>query len=56
MKYKIQFEIVSVANLTKIQQKINTWLTTGRLRKYKMHVLPTGDLLFEYCVIKDEKD
>jgi len=53
MKYKIQFEVVSVADIKKMQQKINTWLTTGHIKKFEMHVLPTGDVLFNLCVVKD---
>jgi hypothetical protein len=55
MKYKVQFEIVCVSDLTKTQQKINTWLTTKHLRKYKITPLPDGKLLFEYLIVKQEE-
>lgn len=50
--YKVQFEIVPAADHKKVQQKINTWLTTGHLKKYEIHVLPTGDLFFNLLVVK----
>ena len=50
--YKVQFEIASVAELSKIQQKINAWLTTGHLKKFETHVLPNGNILFQYLIIK----
>lgn len=50
--YKVQFEIVSVAELSKAQQKINTWLTTGHLKKFETHVLPNGNIMFQYLVLK----
>lgn len=50
--YKVQFEVVPVADLKKVQQKINTWLTTGHIKKFEMHVLPTGDILFNLLVKK----
>jgi hypothetical protein len=53
MKYKVQFEVVNVADLKKTQQKINTWLTTGRLKKFEMHVLDKDSVLFNMCVVKD---
>ena len=50
--YKIQFEIVPVADYKKMQQKINTWLTTGHIKKFEIHILPTGELLFNLLVNK----
>jgi|SanBayMetagenome_1026888.scaffolds.fasta_scaffold08563_6 hypothetical protein len=50
--YKVQFEIVPVADHKKMQQKINTWLTTGHIKKFEIHVLPTGELLFNLLVNK----
>jgi len=54
MKYKIQFEVVSVADIKKMQQKINTWLTTGHIKKFEMHVLDERHVLFNLCVVKDD--
>lgn len=54
MKYKVQFEIVPVADLKKVQQKINTWLTTGHIKKFEMHVLDKDTVLFNLCIIKEE--
>jgi hypothetical protein len=51
--YKVQFEIVPVADLKKMQQKVNTWLTTGHIKKFEIHVLPGGNLLFNLCVVKE---
>jgi hypothetical protein len=53
MKYKIQFEVVAVADIKKMQQKINTWLTTGHIKKFEMHVLDKDNVLFNLCVVKD---
>ena len=50
--YKIQFEVVPVADLKKVQQKINTWLTTGHLKKFEMHVLDKDNVLFNLLVKK----
>jgi len=51
-QYKVQFEIVPVGELSKAQQKINTWLTTGHLRKFDTYVLPDGNIMFQYLVTK----
>jgi len=53
MKYKVQFEMISAAGLPKMQQKINTWLTTGHIKKFEMHVLPDGNILFNLCMFKN---
>lgn len=53
MTYKVQFEMISAAGLPKMQQKINTWLTTGHLKKFEMHVLPDGNILFNLCMFKN---
>jgi hypothetical protein len=50
--YKVQFEVVSVGELSKAQQKINTWLTTGHLKKFETHVLSDRNILFQYLVLK----
>ena len=52
--YKVQFEIVSVADLKKVQQKINTWLTTGHIKKFEMHVLSTDKVLFNLLIKKQQ--
>ncbi len=51
--YKVQFEVVPVADLKKVQQKINTWLTTGHIKKYEIHVLDKEHVLFNLCIVKD---
>jgi|694.fasta_scaffold22807_17 hypothetical protein len=55
MKYKIQFHIVSVDEIKSIQQKLNTWLTTGHMKKFETFVLPDGRLLFQCLVLKSEE-
>lgn len=54
MKYKVQFHIVSVDDIKSMQQKLNTWLTTGHMKKFETHVLPDGRLLFQCLVVKSE--
>ena len=54
--YKVILKTILVTdseNLTKMQQTINQWITTGKLKKYKT----TGcgqHILFELCVYKDK--
>jgi hypothetical protein len=52
--YKVQFEVVPVSDLKKVQQKINMWLTTGQIKKFEMHVLPSGDVLFNLLIKKQQ--
>ena len=54
MKYKVQFHIVSVAEIKQMQQKLNTWLTTGHMKKFETHVLPDGRLMFQCLMLKEE--
>lgn len=54
MKYKVQFHIVSVDEIIKMQQKLNMWLTTGHMKKFETFVLPDGRLLFQCLVVKAE--
>lgn len=51
--YRVDIEIVSVANLTKMQQKLNQWITTGILVKYKTTVVDSDTILFEIVRLKD---
>jgi hypothetical protein len=48
--YKVEFHIVALDELSKMQQKINTWLTTGHLKKFDTHVV--GDKLVFQCLVK----
>lgn len=56
MKYRV--EIITVPaddqkSITGVQQKINQWLTTGLLKKYK--IIPCDNrLVFNICLIKQE--
>ena len=56
MKYRVEIITVPADNqksITQVQQKINQWLTTGLLKKYK--VIPCGNsLVFNICLIKQE--
>lgn len=52
-KYRIDFELVELTNLTKVQAKINQWITKGELASYK-HSPYGNKILFEYCRIKQE--
>lgn len=53
-KYKVQLVTVPVENtgeISKIQAKINTWITTGILIKYEVHATATH-ILFNILKIK----
>jgi hypothetical protein len=41
------------AALTQVQQKINTWLTTGLLKKYELHTTSTH-VVFNILMNKGE--
>lgn len=47
--YRVDFELVDINSLTKVQAKINQWITKGELASYKWTALPDGKLMFEYC-------
>lgn len=53
--YKVIFKVIKVTDdvtLTKMQQTINLWITTGKLKKYKSS--PVGEyIFFELCVNKE---
>lgn len=55
MKYKVQFHIVSVDEIKSMQQKLNTWLTTGHMKKFETFVLPDGRIMFQCLVVKSEE-
>lgn len=40
--------------LTKVQQKINQWMTTGMLKKYEMQTTATH-VIFNICRKKESK-
>jgi hypothetical protein len=54
--YKVIFKSILVTDsesMTKMQQTINLWMTTGKLKKYKTSV--AGEhIFFELCVHKAE--
>ena len=55
-KYRVDFELVGINSLTKIQAKINQWITKGELASYKWTALPDGNILFEFCRIKSTEE
>ena len=55
MKYKVQFYIVSVDEIKSMQQKLNTWLTTGHMKKFETFVLHDGRIMFQCLVLKSEE-
>lgn len=48
---RVDQELVSPESkaLDKMQAKLNQWITKGELVKYEIHVLPTGNLLYNIC-------
>jgi len=52
---KVQFHIVSVDEIKSMQQKLNTWLTTGHMKKFETFVLPDGRIMFQCLVLKSEE-
>ena len=56
MKYRVDLfsiEASASAELTKMQTKLNQWLTAGTLKKYKVHTTSTH-IIFNVCRIKDQ--
>ena len=54
--YKVIFKSILVndsESMTKMQQTINLWMTTGKLKKYKTSVAGQH-IFFELCVHKAE--
>jgi hypothetical protein len=53
-KYKVQFVKIAISDdkaIADMQKKINTWLTTGIVKKYEIH--PIGNyLFFNICRVK----
>tara|TARA_B110000503_G_scaffold141675_1_gene235891 strand:+ start:304 stop:636 length:333 start_codon:yes stop_codon:yes gene_type:complete len=55
MKYRVDLfsiEASASAELTKMQTKLNQWITAGTLKKYKVHTTSTH-IVFNVCRIKD---
>lgn len=55
-KFAVVIESVDCADkeaITKVQQKLNTWKTTGILVKYEMHTTATH-IVFNICRIKSD--
>lgn len=54
---KVLIEVVATSDVEAIkalQQKINTWITTGLMRRYQ--IIPNGDtLVFNICMRKEAK-
>jgi hypothetical protein len=48
---KIVIEHVAFANLTDMQKKLNQWITTGLLLKFKSHISPEG-MVYEIILKK----
>lgn len=48
---KVQIEFVSFASLVDMQKKINQWITTGLLVKFKSQATPSG-VLYEIILRK----
>lgn len=54
--YRIDLELVNSSDqkeITKVQQKLNQWITTNVLVKYKTTPLGNGLILFEICRLKE---
>lgn len=53
---RVDLEIVEATSkgLAQIQQRLNLWITTGELLKYKHTILPNNLILFEICRVKKE--
>lgn len=54
MKWRVQFYVVSVDNIKDMQQKLNTWLTTGHMKKFDTFILPDGRIMFQCLMLKQE--
>lgn len=56
MKYRVDlfsFEASDAKELTKMQTKLNQWMTAGTLKKYSIHTTATH-VVFNVCRLKDE--
>lgn len=50
----VSVEATDTAAITKVQTKINTWATTGLLKKYEMHTTATH-IVFNILLNKKAK-
>lgn len=46
---RIDLEVIPTGSATKMQAKLNQWITKGELIKYEIHVLDKDNLLFNIC-------
>jgi len=56
MKYRVDlfsFLASDAQELTKMQTRLNQWLTAGTLKKYKVHTTATH-IIFNVCRIKEQ--
>jgi hypothetical protein len=52
MEHKFEFETFDLGEITKMQAKINQWITIGKLINHKIIVLSERKLLVQYTVHK----
>lgn len=52
MEHKFEFETFDLGDLTKMQAKLNQWITIGKLIDHKIIVLSERKLLVQYKVHK----
>ena len=46
---RIDLEVVPTNSLTKMQAKLNQWITKGEIEKYEIHILDKDNILFNIC-------
>lgn len=46
---RVDLEVIPTGSATKMQAKLNQWITKGELVKYEIHVLDKDNLLFNIC-------
>ena len=49
---RVDIEIIPSGSATKMQAKLNQWITKGELIKYEIHVLDNDRILFNICRVK----
>jgi hypothetical protein len=49
---RVDLEIIPTGSATKMQAKLNQWITKGELIKYEIHTLDNDRLLFNICRVK----
>lgn len=49
---RVDIEIIPTGSATKMQAKLNQWITKGELIKYEIHVLDNDRILFNICRVK----